>query len=67
MQSERPSNRLFGLGSRWLTCGEYISTDETLERLRALDVDAVSTAAKRYLNADPAEIIASAETLQATG
>ena len=39
MQSERPSNRLFGLGSRWLTCGEYISTDETLKRLRALDVD----------------------------
>ncbi len=39
MQSERPSNRLFGLGSRWLSCGEYISTDDTLEKLRGLDVD----------------------------
>jgi predicted Zn-dependent peptidase len=67
MQSERPSNRLFGLGSRWLTCGEYISTDETLERLRGLDVDAVSSAATKYLRGDAAEIIASAEMLQATG
>lgn len=65
MQSERPSNRLFGLGSRWLTCGEYISTDDTLERLRSLDVDAVSAAAKRYLLADGDEIIASAESLPA--
>jgi predicted Zn-dependent peptidase len=60
MQSERPSNRLFGLGSRWLSCGEYISTDDTLEKLRGLDVDAVSAAAKRYLTGDEAEIIATA-------
>ena len=60
MQSERPSNRLFGLGSRWLTCGEYISTDDTLAKLRGLDVDAVSAAAKRYLIANEAEIIAAA-------
>jgi predicted Zn-dependent peptidase len=60
MQSERPSNRLFGLGSRWLSCGEYISTDDTLEKLRGLDVQAVSAAAKRYLTGDEAEIIATA-------
>ncbi len=60
MQSERPSNRLFGLGSRWLSCGEYISTDDTLAKLRGLDVQAVSAAAKRYLAGDEAEIIATA-------
>ena len=53
MQSERPANRLFGLGSRWLTCGEYISTDDTLALLRALDVDAVSNAAAKYLVEPP--------------
>ncbi|MGB0599011.1 MAG: M16 family metallopeptidase [Rubripirellula sp.] len=58
MQSERPGNRLFGLGSRWLTCNEYISTDETLQRLRALDVDQVSQAAKRYLTQSGEEIVA---------
>lgn len=58
MQSERPSNRLFGIGSRWLTCGEYISTDETLERLKVLDADHVSQAAKRYLSTPGEQIIA---------
>jgi predicted Zn-dependent peptidase len=61
MQSERPSNRLFSLGSRWLSFGEYISTDETLARLRALDVDAVSQAARLYLGGDNAEILASTD------
>ncbi len=60
MQSERPANRLFGLGSRWLTCGQYVSTDDTLDRLRALDVDAVSQAAAKYLVEQPAEIVTSA-------
>ena len=62
MQSERPSNRLFGVGSRWLTCGEYHSTDHTLDWLKAVDVDAVSKAAKRYLTAtDRTEILAVAQ------
>ena len=62
MQSERPGNRLFGLGSRWLTCNEYISTDDMLDQLRSLDVDAVSKAARKYLNEDaPTEILASAD------
>jgi len=58
MQSERPSNRLFGLGSRWLTCNEYISTDDMLDKLRALTVDEVSQAAKRYLTQSGEEIVA---------
>jgi len=61
MLSEQPSNRLFGLGSRWLTCNEYISTDETLSRLRELDSASVSQAAAKYLTEDPIEIIASAD------
>ena len=42
MQSERPGNRLFGLGSRWLMCDDYVSVDQTLDRLRGLDVETVS-------------------------
>ena len=61
MQSERPSNRLFGLGSRWLTCGEYISTDDMLARLKSLDVDAVSKAAQQYLRGDATEILAAVD------
>ncbi len=60
MQSERPRNRVVGLGSRWLTCGEYLSTEGTLETLRGLDVTAVSAAAKQYLTGDQTEIIATA-------
>lgn len=66
MQSERPSNRLFGLGSRWLTCGEYLSTDDALDLLKKLDIDAVSAAAKRYLNNETSEVIASASTAATT-
>ncbi|NND97532.1 MAG: insulinase family protein [Pirellulaceae bacterium] len=63
MQSERPNNRLFGVGSRWLTCNEYISTDETLDRFRALDVDAVSKAAAKYLPGEKTEVLAIAESV----
>lgn len=58
MQSERPGNRLFGIGSRWLTCNEYISTDDTLDKLRALTVDEVSQAAAKYLPETGDEIMA---------
>lgn len=61
MQSERPANRLFGLGSRWLTCGEYVSTDDTLSLLNGLDIAAVSKAAAKYLVEQPKEIVASAD------
>ena len=58
MQSERPSNRLFGLGSRWLTHREYFSTDDMLDRLKSLDVDAVSASAKKYCVGESIEILA---------
>ncbi len=62
MQSERPSNRLFGVGSRWLTRGEYTSIDEKLERIRGLTVDAVSQAAAKYLQGEVTEVVAAATT-----
>lgn len=58
MQSERPSNRLFGLGSRWLTCNEYFSTDDLLAKFRGLDVDAVNQAAKTYLGRESTDVLA---------
>ena len=61
MQSERPSNRLFGLGSRWLACDEYICTDETLDRLRALTTADVSAAAAKYLRGAATEVVAAAD------
>jgi len=61
MQSERPSNRLFGIGSRWLTCGEYLSTDDALNCLRSITLEDVEKAAKKYLTADTTEIVAAAE------
>jgi predicted Zn-dependent peptidase len=60
MQSERPSNRLFHLGSRWLVCGQYISTDELLQQFRQVDVDDIARAASRYLVADSKDVLATA-------
>lgn len=60
MQSERPGNRLFGLGSRWLTCGEYVSTEEKLERIRGLTVEEVSRAAANYLTNEVTEVTVAA-------
>ena len=62
MQSERPSNRLFGLGSRWLTSGKYLSTDDKLDRIKSISVDDVSNAAKDYFSdASYHEVVASKE------
>ena len=66
MQSERPSNRLFSVGSRWLTRGEYTSIDQKLERIRGLTVDAVSKAAATYLRDDVTEVVAAAPTATAS-
>ena len=66
MQSERPSNRLFGVGSRWLTRGQYTSIDQKLERIRGLTVDAVSQAAATYLRDDGAEVVAEAPSAAAS-
>ena len=62
MQSERPSNRLFGLGSRWLTKGEYLSTDERLEKIKRVTTGDVANAAKNYFqNASHIEVVASGD------
>ena len=60
MQSERPSNRLFSLGGRWLTHREYISTDEALEKLKAVDVDDVKNVASKYFSEKPIDILGKA-------
>ena len=61
MASERPSNRLFGIGSRWLTSGEYVSTDDLLERYRGVTVESIMTAAETYLSPEKqTRILASA-------
>ncbi len=59
MQSERPSNQLFGLGSRWLCRNEYVSLDERLDRYRRLDENDLQRAADRFITMDTLEIIAS--------
>ena len=58
MHSERPGNRLFGLGSRFLMHDEYISLDESLERTRAITEDDIAAAARKYLSNPPKEILA---------
>ncbi|TWU40923.1 M16 family metallopeptidase [Novipirellula artificiosorum] len=64
MQSERPSNRLFSVGSRWLTYGQYVSTDDLLNQFRAIDLTAVSKAANAYLNESSTEVVAAASQVQ---
>lgn len=58
MQSERPSNSLFGLGSRWLYRNEYVSLDERLDRYRRLNENDIHRAAEKYITADATEVIA---------
>ena len=56
MQSERPGNRLFGLGTRWLLKREYHSLDQSLDKLRALTAGSIRAAAQRYLDA-PSHVV----------
>lgn len=58
MQSERPSNRLFGIGSRWLTMQEYVSTDDVLERYKSVTLDQVNQAAVKYLSQPTIRVVA---------
>lgn len=62
MQSERPSNRLFSLGSRWLMCDEYFSTDDLLDRFRRLELSAVNDAAQTYLSDESTDVLAMPQT-----
>ncbi len=56
MQSERPSNRLFSIGSRYLTHGDYVDLDQSLANVRAIDQAAVAGAAKQYLTSRAVEV-----------
>ncbi|MEM6469804.1 MAG: pitrilysin family protein [Planctomycetota bacterium] len=56
MQSERPSNRMFSIGSRMLMHDEYTTLDETLERVRAVTADEIADVAARYLSSLPTGI-----------
>lgn len=58
MQSERPSNRLFSLGSRYLMHDQYSSLDEALDNVRRVDVEAIHRVAKEYLSEEPTQVIA---------
>ncbi|MEM1225749.1 MAG: pitrilysin family protein [Planctomycetota bacterium] len=61
MQSERPSGRLFAMGSRWLFCNDRLSTDDLLAAYRSVTVDDVQRVAREYLCAEAMEVIASAD------
>ncbi|MFG0260987.1 MAG: M16 family metallopeptidase [Novipirellula sp. JB048] len=66
MQSERPSNRLSSVGSRWLICHEYVSTDEVLQRVRKVDQQAVAQAAQAYLCQETTDVLATARQATAS-
>lgn len=66
MSSERPSQRLFGLGSHWLCCREHLTTDDLLDAYRSVDIDAIETAARNYLCSEATEVIAAADATQAS-
>ena len=67
MQSERPGSRLFGIGSRWMMCGDYIGIDETLERLRRIEVEDVSAAAAKYLVGANVKVLAIGAEAEVSG
>ena len=56
MSSERPSSRLFGLGSRFLVEDRYQSLDESIERLRSVTTQQVQAAAGRVLTGQWKEV-----------
>ncbi|MEO1614274.1 MAG: pitrilysin family protein [Planctomycetota bacterium] len=59
MQSERPSNRLFSIGSRMLMHEDYVNLDESLERIRSVTREQVAEVARQYLTERPTEVTAS--------
>lgn len=61
MQSERPSNRLFSVGSRCLMHNDYIDLDQSLANIRSVDRDAIAGVAKKYLTGEMTEVLAAAE------
>lgn len=60
MQSERPSNRLFSIGGRWLMHDDYIDLDQSLANIRDVDQEAIAEVAGKYLSQEATEILAAA-------
>ena len=58
MQSDRPSNRLFGVGNGWQMRNEYVDLDTMLDRYRAVTVEKVMDAAKSSLGTAATETFA---------
>ena len=56
MRSERPGNRLFELGSRYLTHSDRRTLDDRIETLRALTTGDLDAAARKYLTSDRVEV-----------
>lgn len=61
MSAERPSSRLFGLGSRFLIHNKYRSLDESIECLRSLTVQDINAAAAKVLVGQATQVIAEAK------
>lgn len=61
MSNERPSNRMFGVGSGWQLRGEYVDLDTVLQRYRSVSVDDIRRVAQTYLSIRPTETLATAE------
>ncbi len=58
MQSDRPSNRLFGVGNGWQMRGEYVDLDTMLDRYRQVTVEDIALIAKETLTSAPTETYA---------
>jgi len=63
MQSDRPSNRLFGVGNGWQMRGEYLELDEMLDRYRRVTVADIARAANESFASTPTETYALAGAL----
>lgn len=56
MQTDRPSNRLFSVGSGWLMRGEHVSVDQQLQRYRSVTVEAIAQLLDQFDLATTAEV-----------
>lgn len=64
MQSDRPSNRLFGVGNGWQMRGEYVELDTMLDRYRNVTLDDIAHAAQQSLAPAPSETYALAAVVK---
>ena len=65
MANERPSNRMFDVGSNWQLRGEYDELERVLDLYRGVTVDDIGRVAKRFLAAPMTETLVAAEPIPA--